>query len=111
VNLGRLRPSAPNGHALLPEFPQTPRSHTRALPLIVWPIPADRAKHIAAYDRRAQALLTGSSKTIINAPVAALLTEHPAERPCGKRPVVELLPADTERVVETLVRSCGVAVN
>jgi hypothetical protein len=79
-------------------------------PLVVGPVAADGTEHVAAHDRRAQAYLTRSGEAIINALVAALLTEHLAEGPSGKRPVMERLAAHTQRVVETLCGSRGVAI-
>jgi hypothetical protein len=48
---------------------------------------------------------------IINAFVAALFAKHLAECPSREGSVVKLLPANTQRVVEPLVGSCGETVN
>jgi len=81
-----------------------------ALPFAVGPIPSNWPEHVAAHDRRAQSHLTRGSETIINALGAALLTPHLAKGASCERPIVELQPTDTKRIVEGLVRPCGEAI-
>ena len=81
-----------------------------ALPGVVGPVSADGSEHVAAHDRRTQAHFARGRKAIINALVAALLTEHLSEGSGAERPVVELHSAYSKGIVETLIRPCRVSV-
>ena len=74
-------------------------------PRLVAPRPADRAEHVAPHDGRADADVTPLEELVVDALLAAVLTDHPAAVAGGEHPVVEPRSALAERVVETLPRS------
>ena len=79
-------------------------------PLLVAPRPTDRAEHVAAHDRRADALVALSHEPVIGAFVTAHLAEHLTGGAGAEHPLVQLGAADTESVVDVLGGSSPVSV-
>src|SRR6185503_8749100 len=81
-----------------------------SLPGVVRPGSANRAEHVAAEDPGADVVEAPPGEAVIDARVAALLSEHLADRASGQRPAVQPHAADAQWVVEALVGSSAIAV-
>jgi hypothetical protein len=81
-----------------------------AAPLLVAPRPADRPQHIAPHDRGTDAGVAPCGELVVEALVAALAAVNQAKRAGGDEPFVQSLAANTQGVVESLVRAGAVAV-
>src|SRR5216684_6959976 len=81
------------------------------LPFLVGPRPADRAEHVAAHNRCADAGVARDHEPLVDALLAALLADHAAAVTGREDPLVQPLPADAERVVKALRRPRAVPVD
>src|SRR5712691_9751538 len=72
------------------------------LPFLVGPRPADRAEHVAAHDRGADAGVARDHEPLVDALVAALLANHATSVTCREDPLVQPRPAHAKRVVKAL---------
>src|SRR5216683_2198555 len=81
------------------------------LPFLVGPRPADRAEHVAAHDRGADAGVARDHEPLVDALLAALLANHATAVTGREDPFVQPLPAHAERVVKALRRPRAVPVD
>src|SRR5688572_4089518 len=81
-----------------------------APPVFVCPLPANRAEHVAAHDRRAESFIPTLGELIVEPRLAALLSGHSAPHFCCEHPVVDILAAPAERLFAGLVRAGAVAI-
>src|SRR5919106_5503276 len=81
------------------------------LPFIVWPRPTDRSEHVPSEDPGADILEAPRGEVLVDAG-RALVATHDVALECPRReePLVELLPANAERIVDVLIRTCSVSV-
>jgi hypothetical protein len=82
-----------------------------ALPAVVGPRPADRSKHVAADDPRADVVEAARREIIVNPRRAAIIAKHLLKGTCGKCPFVQRDPADAQWIVEILVGTGTVAID
>src|SRR4029450_10676945 len=80
------------------------------LPIVVRPRSADRSEHVAPYDPRSNVGETARHKVVINAAFSNALTFQLLKSASGNHPVVQLLTADSERIVDILTGAGAVAV-
>src|SRR5260221_2012202 len=81
------------------------------LPFLVGPWPTHRAEHVAPHDRGADAGVARDHEPLVDALVAALLADHATAVTGRKDPLVQLRPADADRVVKALRRPRAVPVD
>ncbi len=81
-----------------------------ALPAFVRPRAADRPKHIAAEDERAEPVHRTMCVGLIDFIRTAVLTDHCLEHARTEQPRVQFPPALAERIFKTLLRPCSEAV-
>src|SRR5688572_5561527 len=81
-----------------------------APPVFVCPLPANRAEHVAAHDRRAESFIPTLGELIVEPRLAALLSGHLVPHLCCKHPVMDVLAAPAERLFAGLVRAGAVAI-
>src|SRR5262249_35220182 len=81
-----------------------------SFPALVEPRPADRPKHVASQDPRADVAETARRKFVVGSGRAALSAMHPLKGAGGKRPFVQRAAAGAERIVAVLVGSGAVTV-
>jgi hypothetical protein len=79
-------------------------------PPVAAPGPADRAEHVAAHDRGADAYVGPGGELVVDALVAALPAVRPAKAAGGQGPFVQSTAAGAQRVVGALVRAGAAAV-
>src|SRR4051812_35423934 len=80
-------------------------------PLIVRPGSAYRSEHVAAHDPRAEILERAYREVVVDAGCAAVSRQHIALEGAGwNKPLVQLLAATAERLVEALVGAGAEAV-
>src|SRR3954470_21553923 len=73
-----------------------------ALPVVVQPFPAHRTEHVPAKDEGTEAVHRAVGKGLVHALRATALAEHGLERLRSEEPAVELRPALSQRILETL---------
>src|SRR5262249_28533672 len=71
------------------------------LPRLVLPFAADRAEHVAAEDKGAEAFCCGAGEAIVS---PAFLPDHRPKRPGRKNPLFNLLAPFTQRMLQALPR-------
>ena len=81
-----------------------------ALPVVIGPVAANRAEHVAAEDPGADVLETTGHEIIVHAGGALTLSNHAPEGARVRHPFVEREAAAAKRVVEVLVRTRSIAV-
>jgi len=81
-----------------------------ALPGVVGPRSADRAKHVATDDPCADVVEATRREVIVNPRRAAIIAKHLLKGTCGECPFVQRDPADAKWIVEILVGTGTVAI-
>ena len=81
-----------------------------ALPLVVGPLSANRAEHVAAENEGAEPKHGPGGEIVVDTFRPAFLSEHPVEVPATDMSLEHLGPTLAERIFETLLRSCAEAV-
>src|SRR4051794_18500704 len=76
-----------------------------ALPFVVRPFASDRPKHVATENPCTDVLEPARAVLIVGSGGASLFAHHVLEGPGGKKPFMESLSAEAERVFDVLVGS------
>src|ERR1700723_3518767 len=80
------------------------------LPSVVGPKPANRPEHISTENPSSNIGKAAGRKAVIDARRAAVASMHLLERSGGEEPLEHRHAADTERVIEVLIKAGTVAV-
>src|SRR5580698_5343950 len=76
-----------------------------ALPRVVTPRPSNGSEHVSAEDIGARVQEAPSEELVVDPGRSSVLAANALERPSGKGPVGQRLPADAHRILEALPRS------
>jgi hypothetical protein len=82
-----------------------------SLPVHVRPGAANRSEHVSPENPCADIPKSACGEVVVDPGCAAFLAKQgPLERACREQPLVQIGPANAERVVEILVRACSVSI-
>src|SRR6266536_254822 len=77
-----------------------------AFPFVIRPCAANRPKHVASENPCSDSVESTFRKIVVHAGRARFFSLHFLKRACREKPVVKVLAAHAERIVDVLIRAC-----